>query len=148
MTFSYFHFQFSTFPITIFLLFFSIFTPFPFLPCQLFPDTSAKISRSEVLGGHSAPYPTCKATAFKLTTIMTSVQVKGHLRSVKGNLNPRLVKYLFLTWMKVHKCPCKVHHVNECYKQSYNLAQGHNFFQENQNDPMHLKSNSRSIHAS
>ena len=31
--------------------------PFPFFPCLLFPDTSAKISRSEVSGGHSAPLP-------------------------------------------------------------------------------------------
>ena len=30
---------------------FSIFTPFPFFPCLFFPDTSAKISRSEVSGG-------------------------------------------------------------------------------------------------
>ena len=55
---SYFRFQFSTFPFTIFLLFFSIFTLFPF-----FPDMSAKISRSEVSGGHSAPCPpACYAT--------------------------------------------------------------------------------------
>ena len=42
-----------------------------------------------------------------------------------------------LTWIKLHKCPCKVHHVNKCYKQLYNLAQGHNtaISQENQNDP-------------
>ena len=42
-------------PFTIFLLFFSIFTPFPFFPCLFFLDTSAKISRSEVSGGHCAP---------------------------------------------------------------------------------------------
>ena len=50
--FSTFHFQFSTFPFTIFLLFFSIFTPFPF-----FPGRSAEISRSEDSGGHSTPTP-------------------------------------------------------------------------------------------
>ena len=44
-------------PFPIFHLFFSIFTPFPFFPCLIFPDTSAKISRSEVSGGHSAPCP-------------------------------------------------------------------------------------------
>ena len=48
--FSYFHFQFSTFPFKIVLLFFPIVTPFPF-----FPETLAQISRSEVSGGHSAP---------------------------------------------------------------------------------------------
>ena len=51
---SYFHFQFSTFPFTIFLLF----NPFPF-PCLFFPDTSQKISQSEVSGGHSAPCLLC-----------------------------------------------------------------------------------------
>ena len=55
--FSYFHFQFSTFSFTIFLLFSSIFTPFPFFPCLFFPDTSAKISWSEVSGGNSVPPP-------------------------------------------------------------------------------------------
>ena len=59
--FSYFHFQFSTFPFTIFLLFFSIFTPFQFFHCLFFPNTSAKISRSEVSGGQS---PACYATVF------------------------------------------------------------------------------------
>ena len=48
--FSYFHIQFSTFP-------FTIFTPFPFFPCLCFPDPSAKISRSQVSEGHSAPPP-------------------------------------------------------------------------------------------
>ena len=39
-----------------FLLFFSIFTPFPFFPCLFFPRyTSAKISQSEVLGGTLPP---------------------------------------------------------------------------------------------
>ena len=59
LNFSYFHFQFSTFlfQFSIFLLFFSIFSPFPFFPCLSFPDTSPKISRSEVSGGHSAPNP-------------------------------------------------------------------------------------------
>ena len=82
-TFSYFHFQFFLFltfplpfsffssqflplspclPFTIFLLFISIFTPFPLFPSLFFPDTSAKISRSEVSGGHSAPHPPCYAT--------------------------------------------------------------------------------------
>ena len=42
-------------PFTIFLLFFSIFTPFPFFPSPIFPDTSAKISRSEVSGGALCP---------------------------------------------------------------------------------------------
>ena len=52
-----------TFPFTIFLLFFSIFTPFPFFPCLFFPDTSAKISRSEVSGG-TLP-PACYATVLE-----------------------------------------------------------------------------------
>ena len=56
--FSYFHFQFSTFPFIIFLLFlfFSIFTPFPFFPCLFFPNTSVKISQSEVSGGLCPPH--------------------------------------------------------------------------------------------
>ena len=58
---SYFHFQFSTFPFTIFLPFYSIFTPF--CPCLFFPDTSAKISRSEISGGHSAPLPVMPLSA-------------------------------------------------------------------------------------
>ena len=53
--FSTFHFQFYTFPFTIFLIFFYIFTPFPFFPCLFFPGRLAEISRSEVSGGHSAP---------------------------------------------------------------------------------------------
>ena len=61
--FSNFHFQFSTFPFTIFLLFFSIFTPFPFFPCLFFPARSAKISRSEVSGTLPPCRPTCYATA-------------------------------------------------------------------------------------
>ena len=58
--FSTFHFQFSTFPFTIFLLFFSISTPFPFFPCLLFPCRSAEISRSEESLGVA---PACYATA-------------------------------------------------------------------------------------
>ena len=42
---------------TIFHLFFSIFTPSPFFPCLFFPDTSAKISRSEVSGVTLPPCP-------------------------------------------------------------------------------------------
>ena len=38
----------SIFNFTIFLLFFSIVTPFPFFPCLLFPGRSAEISWSEV----------------------------------------------------------------------------------------------------
>ena len=51
-------------PFPIFHLFFSIFTPFPFFPCLFFPDTSAKISRSEVSGGALCPPcpPACYAT--------------------------------------------------------------------------------------
>ena len=45
---STFHFQLSTFPFTIFLLFFSIFTTFPFFIAFFFPGKSAEISRSEV----------------------------------------------------------------------------------------------------
>ena len=60
---SYFHLQFSTFHFTIFLLFFSICTPFPFFPfflCLFFPATSAKISRSEVSEGTLPPcLPAC-----------------------------------------------------------------------------------------
>ena len=42
-----------------------------------------------------------------------------------------------LIWIKLHKCPCEVYHVYECYIQLYNLAQGHNtdISQENQNNP-------------
>ena len=36
---------------------FSILTPFPFFPCLFFPDTSAKISRSQVYGGALCPPP-------------------------------------------------------------------------------------------
>ena len=43
VNFSTFHFQFSTFPFTIFLLFFSIFAPFPFFPCHFFPGRLAEI---------------------------------------------------------------------------------------------------------
>ena len=53
--FSTFHFQFSTFIFTIFHLFFSVFTPFPFFPCLFFPNRSAEISWSEVP-------PACYAT--------------------------------------------------------------------------------------
>ena len=56
--FPFFHFQFSTFLFTIFLLFFSISHP-PF-PCLFFPGRSAKISWSEVSG--LCP-PACYATA-------------------------------------------------------------------------------------
>ena len=41
--------------IPIFHLFLSIFTPFQFFPCLFFPDTSSKISRSEVSGGTLPP---------------------------------------------------------------------------------------------
>ena len=55
-------------PFPIFHLFFSIFTPFPFFPCLFFPDTSAKISRSEVSGGALCPPcpPACYATGAPL----------------------------------------------------------------------------------
>ena len=53
--FSTFHFQFSTFPFTIFLLSFSILTPFPFFPCLFYPGRSAENSRSEVSGGALCP---------------------------------------------------------------------------------------------
>ena len=48
-TFHHVHFQFYTFPFTIYL-FFSIFTLFPFSPCLFFPSWSAEISRSKVWG--------------------------------------------------------------------------------------------------
>ena len=41
--------------------------------------------------------------------------------------------------IKLHTCPCKVHHVDECYKQLHNFAKGHintALSQENQNDPL------------
>ena len=64
--FSTFNFQFSTFPFTIFLLFLSIFTPFPIFPCLFFPGRSAEISRTEVsrgtLPGPLPPPPACYAT--------------------------------------------------------------------------------------
>ena len=50
--FSSFHFQYSTFPFSIFLLFCSI---FPFFLCLSFPGRSAEISRSEVSGGTLPP---------------------------------------------------------------------------------------------
>ena len=50
--FSFFHFQFSTFPFTIFLLFFSIFSPFP-LP--LFSQYVSKNFPVRSLWGHFAP---------------------------------------------------------------------------------------------
>ena len=37
-------------------------------------------------------------------------------------LKPEVCKTSVLTWIKLHKCPCKVYHVNEYYKQLYNLA--------------------------
>ena len=49
---------FNNFPFTsftIFLLFFSIFNPFPFFPCPFFPGRSAEISWSEVPGGTLPP---------------------------------------------------------------------------------------------
>ena len=53
------------------------------------------------------------------------------------HLKPEVGKTSVLTWTKLHKCPYKDHHVNECYKQLHILAQGHNtgISQENQNDP-------------
>ena len=53
--FSTFHFQFSIFPFTISLLFFSIFTPFPCFSCLVFPSESAEISQSEVSGSTLPP---------------------------------------------------------------------------------------------
>ena len=52
--FSSFHFPFSTFPFSIFLLFYSIF------PCLSLPSRSAEISWSDVSWGHSAPCPLCE----------------------------------------------------------------------------------------
>ena len=66
-------------PFPIFHLFFSIFTPFPFFPCLFFPDTSAKISRSEASGGHSAPLPpACYATGPK-QVMKVSIPTKSRL---------------------------------------------------------------------
>ena len=70
--FSGFDFQVSTFPFTIFLLFFSIFTPFPFFPCLVFSGRSAEISRSEVSRGHSAPLPPSPRYATAFTIIYSS----------------------------------------------------------------------------
>ena len=52
-------------PFPILHLFFSIFTPFIFFPCLFIPDTSAKISRSEISGElcPPPPPPACYATA-------------------------------------------------------------------------------------
>ena len=54
-TFSSFHFQFSTFPFTTVLFFFSIFHPFPIFPCLFFHCRSPEISWSEVSGGTLPP---------------------------------------------------------------------------------------------
>ena len=55
-------------------------------------------------------------------------------------LKPEVGKTFVSTWMKLHKCPCKVHHdVNECYKQLYNFRTWpwgtKLLFPGNQNDP-------------
>ena len=63
-------------------------------------------------------------------------------------LKPQVGKTSVLTWIKLHKCLCKVHHVNECYKQLFNLAQGHNaaISQGNQIDqPMPLNIDYRGV---
>ena len=105
-TFYYFHFQFSTFPFTIFLLFFSIFTPFPFFPCLIFPDTSAKISRSEVSGGQSAPCPTpvmplpwigLPFTLATSSTVQLMEYVAWHLHYYTYNF-----KCMLLKWQYIH----------------------------------------------
>ena len=65
-------------PFPNFHLFFSIFTPFLFFPCLFFPNTSAKISRSEVSGGTLPPCPpppACYATDHMTLIIEKSVGV-------------------------------------------------------------------------
>ena len=65
------------------------------------------------------------------------------------HLKPEVGKTSVLTWITLHKCPCKVHHVNECHKQLDNLAQGQNtaISQEIQNEPpMPLTINPKGTH--
>ena len=56
---------------------------------------------------------------------------------IHKNLKPEVGKTCLIL-IKLYKCPRKVHHVDECYKQLYNLAQGHNtaISLENENDPL------------
>ena len=54
--FSYFQFQFSTFPFSIFFLFFSIFSPFPFFPCLFFPIHQQKYPGQKSLGALCPPH--------------------------------------------------------------------------------------------
>ena len=75
-----FHFQFSTFPFTIFLLFFSIFPPFPFFPCLFLPGRSAEISRSEVSGVTLSPCHTPVTPLFGWLLKLTLLFKKGHCK--------------------------------------------------------------------
>ena len=69
-------------PFPIFHLFFSIFTPFPFFPCLFFPDTSAKISRSEVSGGHCPPPVTPLTTRIITIGLGHFTSERSHFRQV------------------------------------------------------------------
>ena len=72
--FSYFLVQFSTFPFTIFLLFFSIFTPFPVFLASFSPIRQQKFPGQKSLGGTLPPAPpTCYATDFSVDWFYFSV---------------------------------------------------------------------------
>ena len=64
-TFSYVPFLFSTFPFTIFLLFFSIYTPFSLFPCLLFSRHVSKNFPVRSLWGALCPLPPPSVTPLK-----------------------------------------------------------------------------------
>ena len=103
---SYFHFQFLTFPLP-FSFFSSQFLPIsPFFPSLFFPDTSAKISRSEVSGGHSAPLPPTPLLEGTLTShhglyCNAWQHIKANIKTSQlSQLTPCQLMLDFLTWMQ------------------------------------------------
>ena len=52
-----------------------------------------------------------------------------------NDLKPEVGKTSVLTWIKLHKCPCKVHHVMIATNSYTTWPKDTAISQENQNDP-------------
>ena len=85
--FPFFHFQFSTFPFTISLDFFSMFPLFTFFPSLFFPGRSVEISQSDVSGGTLPPAPPPPPVTPLLLGIVDKYRTEKKKDTTKINLS-------------------------------------------------------------
>ena len=70
--------NFSTFPFTIFLLFFSIFTPFPFFLASFFPVGQQKFPGQKSWGGGTLPPASCPPAPLNILNHQTEKNTSSH----------------------------------------------------------------------